>query len=73
MQDHVYKIVELAGSSETSIDDAILSAISRARSGWGDPGVTTGGLRRARRRLQGWSEGPCAPHDRASVKPGLCP
>lgn len=32
MQDHVYKIVELAGSSETSIDDAILTAISRASS-----------------------------------------
>ena len=30
MQDHIYKIVELVGSSETSIDDAILSAISRA-------------------------------------------
>ena len=30
MQDHVYKIVELAGSSDTSIDDAIEAAISRA-------------------------------------------
>lgn len=32
MQDHVYKIVELAGSSETSIDDAILTAVARAGS-----------------------------------------
>jgi len=29
-KDHVYKILELVGSSETSIDDAIKSAISRA-------------------------------------------
>lgn len=32
MQDHVYKIVELVGSSETSIDDAILTAVARASS-----------------------------------------
>lgn len=32
MQDHVYKIVELAGSSETSIEDAIQTAIARAGS-----------------------------------------
>jgi dodecin len=30
MPDHVYRIIELAGSSETSIDDAIRNAISRA-------------------------------------------
>jgi dodecin len=30
MQDHVYKILELVGSSEKSIDDAIQKAISRA-------------------------------------------
>jgi dodecin len=30
MQDHVYKIVELVGSSETSIEDAVQSAIARA-------------------------------------------
>ncbi len=30
MNDHVYKIVELVGSSETSIEDAIQSAIRRA-------------------------------------------
>jgi flavin-binding protein dodecin len=30
MHDHVYKIVELAGSSEKSIEDAINIAISRA-------------------------------------------
>jgi flavin-binding protein dodecin len=30
MQDHVYKMIELAGSSETSIEDAIQTAISRA-------------------------------------------
>ncbi|MBW7973999.1 dodecin [Bradyrhizobium sp. BR 10289] len=29
-QDHVYKILELVGSSETSIEDAIKNAISRA-------------------------------------------
>ena len=30
MQDHVYKIIELAGSSETSIEDAIQCAVTRA-------------------------------------------
>ena len=30
MSDHVYKIVELVGSSETSIEDAIQTAIQRA-------------------------------------------
>jgi dodecin len=30
MSDHVYKVTELVGSSETSIDDAIRTAISRA-------------------------------------------
>ena len=30
MSDHVYKIVEIVGSSETSIEDAINRAVSRA-------------------------------------------
>ena len=30
MSDHVYKIVELAGSSPTSIEDAIQGAVTRA-------------------------------------------
>jgi flavin-binding protein dodecin len=30
MQDHVYKVVEIAGSSETSVSDAIQTAITRA-------------------------------------------
>ena len=30
MSDHVYKIVEIVGSSETSIEDAIQTAIARA-------------------------------------------
>ena len=30
MQDHIYKIIELAGSSETSVEDAIQQAIARA-------------------------------------------
>jgi flavin-binding protein dodecin len=30
VQDHVYKVIELVGSSETSIEDAIKAAISRA-------------------------------------------
>jgi flavin-binding protein dodecin len=30
MSDHVYKIVELAGSSPTGIEDAIQNAIARA-------------------------------------------
>ncbi len=30
MDDHVYKIVELVGSSETSIEDAIQTAVRRA-------------------------------------------
>ncbi|SFN72624.1 hypothetical protein SAMN05216330_101379 [Bradyrhizobium sp. Ghvi] len=29
-KDHVYKILELVGSSETSIEDAIKNAVSRA-------------------------------------------
>jgi len=29
-QEHVYKIIEIAGSSETSIDDAIQRAVARA-------------------------------------------
>ena len=32
MQDHVYKIIELVGTSETSIEDAIQTAITRASS-----------------------------------------
>ncbi len=30
MQDHIYKVIELVGSSETSIEDAIQTAIARA-------------------------------------------
>jgi flavin-binding protein dodecin len=30
MQDHIYKVIEVAGSSETSIEDAIKWAIERA-------------------------------------------
>jgi flavin-binding protein dodecin len=30
MHDHVYKVIELVGSSETSIEDAIATALSRA-------------------------------------------
>lgn len=30
MHDHVYKIIELAGSSEKSTDDAIRNAVERA-------------------------------------------
>ncbi len=30
MQEHVYKIIELVGSSEKSIEDAVQSAITRA-------------------------------------------
>ena len=30
MQDHVYKILELVGSSEKSIEDAVQNAINRA-------------------------------------------
>jgi flavin-binding protein dodecin len=32
MKDHVYKILELVGSSEKSIEDAIQNAIARASS-----------------------------------------
>ena len=32
MSDHIYKIVELVGSSPTSIEDAIQGAIARASS-----------------------------------------
>jgi flavin-binding protein dodecin len=30
MQDHIYKVVEIVGSSETSIEDAIGRAVTRA-------------------------------------------
>ena len=30
MTDHIYRVIELVGSSETSIEDAINSAVSRA-------------------------------------------
>jgi dodecin len=30
MHDHVYKVIELVGSSETSIEDAINNAVGRA-------------------------------------------
>ena len=30
MHDHVYKVIELVGSSETSIEDAIANAVTRA-------------------------------------------
>jgi len=30
VSDHVYKIVEVVGSSETSVEDAITTAIARA-------------------------------------------
>jgi dodecin len=30
MEDHVYKVIELAGSSEKSIEDAIRVAVARA-------------------------------------------
>lgn len=30
MQEHIYRVIELVGSSETSIEDAISSAIARA-------------------------------------------
>jgi flavin-binding protein dodecin len=30
MHDHVYKVVELVGSSDTSIEDAVQGAIARA-------------------------------------------
>ena len=30
MQDHVYKIIDLVGTSDTSIEDAIQTAIARA-------------------------------------------
>jgi flavin-binding protein dodecin len=30
MQEHIYRVIELVGSSETSIEDAISTAIGRA-------------------------------------------
>ena len=30
MPDHVYKIIEMAGSSQTSMEDAVQNAVSRA-------------------------------------------
>jgi flavin-binding protein dodecin len=30
MQDHIYRVIELVGSSDKSIDDAVATAIARA-------------------------------------------
>jgi len=30
MASHIYKVIEIIGSSETSIDDAIISAVAKA-------------------------------------------
>ena len=30
MEDHVYRVIEIAGSSQTSIEDAIQTAVGRA-------------------------------------------
>ena len=30
MDDHIYRVIELVGSSQTSIEDAIKSAVDRA-------------------------------------------
>ena len=30
MEDHVYRVIEITGSSQTSIEDAIQAAVSRA-------------------------------------------
>ena len=30
MEDHVYRVIEIAGSSQTSIEDAIQTAVTRA-------------------------------------------
>ena len=30
MEDHVYRVIEITGSSQTSIEDAIQSAVTRA-------------------------------------------
>jgi flavin-binding protein dodecin len=30
MEDHVYRVIEIAGSSQTSIEDAIQAAVTRA-------------------------------------------
>ncbi len=38
MSDHVYKVIEVVGSSPTSIEDAIEGAISRAASTLDDVG-----------------------------------
>jgi flavin-binding protein dodecin len=47
MKDHAYKIIELVGSSETSIEDAIGKAIARAAGtvrnlGWFEVAQTRG-------------------------------
>ena len=47
MPDHVYRIIEVAGSSEKSIEDAIQNAVGRAsrtlrQVGWFEAGDTRG-------------------------------
>jgi flavin-binding protein dodecin len=54
MPDHVYRIIEVAGSSEKSIEDAIQNAVGRAsrtlrQVGWFEGGGDT----RPRRKRQG--------------------
>ncbi len=53
MSDHVYKMVELVGSSETSIEDAIQTAIKRA-----SQTLRNLHARRSRMRLT-YHQGPC--------------
>jgi flavin-binding protein dodecin len=39
MTDHVYRIIQVAGSSEKSIEDAIQAAVGRARRLYGVSGI----------------------------------
>ena len=53
MSDHVYKIIEIVGSSESSIEDAIEKAIARAAStvhdiGWFEVVSTRGHVENGR-------------------------
>jgi flavin-binding protein dodecin len=57
MKDHVYKIIELTGTSTTSIEDAVSKAIGRAHRtvknlGWFQVIETRGSI--AKGRVQHW-------------------
>ena len=57
MDDHIYRVIQLVGSSEKSIDDAIRGAVSRASKtlrnlGWFEVVETRGNIEEGRLSYQ---------------------